>query len=557
MIERVEIVRNGGSTLYGSNAIAGTVNIITKKPEKNNFYFSTNQAFIKGGSPDRTYMLGANVVNENQKTGASIYSYRRERTQWDANGDGFSEIGLLESNSFGFKSFAKFSRLNKLILQGYSIHENRRGGNKFEFQPFQTDITEMTKHLILNGGFTFEQFTSNLKHKFSVYSSLQKINRDSYYGSNRDTNAYGRTKDFGLVSGIQYTGKLGRALGGKHALTAGVEYIGNLLEDNAPAYQRIIKQNASIIAFYLQDNYNLNSNLYITPGIRLDKHTLLKRPVLSPRVNLLYRIRDEVQLRAGYARGFRAPQVFDEDLHITQVGGGGTVVTNANDLTAEFSNALSTSIDYNRYLNDFALGLTFDVFYNQLQNAFILEELGSDGSGNLLLERRNGEGAKVAGLNFHPKLIYKNKIHLELSFTFQNSQYDAPVQWSEKVQNQNRRFFRTPNAYGFYVLSWHIIPSFSLHLSGVYTGGMVIQHYQGYIEEDRLEKTSSFLENNFKLQFQIPNKNNYKISLSAGIQNYTNAFQSDFDKGVNRDSGYIYGPARPRTYFLGLNLHFR
>jgi outer membrane receptor for ferrienterochelin and colicins len=89
----------------------------------------------------------------------------------------------------------------------------------------------------------------------------------------------------------------------------------------------------------------------------------------------------------------------------------------------------------------------------------------------------------------------------------------------------------------------------------VYTGGMIAQHYQGYIEEDRLEETPSFLENNFKLEYQIPNKNKHKLSLSAGIQNYTNAFQNDFDKGPNRDSAYIYGPARPRTYFLGLNLY--
>ncbi|MCK0205650.1 TonB-dependent receptor plug domain-containing protein, partial [Ornithobacterium rhinotracheale] len=62
MIDRVEVVRSGGSALYGSSAIAGTVNIITKEPINNRAYISTNQAYIGGKSADRTYMAGADVV---------------------------------------------------------------------------------------------------------------------------------------------------------------------------------------------------------------------------------------------------------------------------------------------------------------------------------------------------------------------------------------------------------------------------------------------------------------------------------------------------------------
>jgi outer membrane receptor for ferrienterochelin and colicins len=47
-------------------------------------------------------------------------------------------------------------------------------------------------------------------------------------------------------------------------------------------------------------------------------------------------------------------------------------------------------------------------------------------------------------------------------------------------------------------------------------------------------------------------KEKFQIQLSGGIQNILNSYQSDFDKGVNRDASYIYGPSRPRTFFIGL-----
>jgi outer membrane receptor for ferrienterochelin and colicins len=69
MIERVEIVRSGGSALYGSSAVAGTVNVITKEPKNNSFYLNSNQSLIDGQASDRTFMAGTDIVNENKTTG--------------------------------------------------------------------------------------------------------------------------------------------------------------------------------------------------------------------------------------------------------------------------------------------------------------------------------------------------------------------------------------------------------------------------------------------------------------------------------------------------------
>ena len=93
MIERVEVVRGGGSALFGSSAIAGTVNIITKEPIRNSGSFShTISNFDGSGSFDNNTTLNLSLVSSDSKMGAYVYGQSRHRSAWDSNGDGFSEL---------------------------------------------------------------------------------------------------------------------------------------------------------------------------------------------------------------------------------------------------------------------------------------------------------------------------------------------------------------------------------------------------------------------------------------------------------------------------------
>jgi outer membrane receptor for ferrienterochelin and colicins len=114
MVDRVEVVRGGGSVLYGGNAIAGTVNIITKDPIKNSFEAGINQSFTNFEAPDRTITFNGSIVSDKLDKGVTFFGYNRKRDPWDANGDGFSEIVKLQSNTFGFDAFWNTSDRGKL-----------------------------------------------------------------------------------------------------------------------------------------------------------------------------------------------------------------------------------------------------------------------------------------------------------------------------------------------------------------------------------------------------------------------------------------------------------
>jgi outer membrane receptor for ferrienterochelin and colicins len=114
MVERMEVVRGGGSALFGGNAIAGTVNIITREPSRNSFNVESRIGTInvggRKGSNTRTdaqLNVNASVISDNRKTGGYIYTMLRNRGAYDANGDGFSEMVEMENTTFGFNAFHK------------------------------------------------------------------------------------------------------------------------------------------------------------------------------------------------------------------------------------------------------------------------------------------------------------------------------------------------------------------------------------------------------------------------------------------------------------------
>ncbi len=88
MIERVEVIRGGGSALFGSSAIAGTINIITKEPIRNSGFLWTYDPNLDGsGAYDNNTTLNLSWVSSDNKMGAYIYGQNRYRSAWDSNGD--------------------------------------------------------------------------------------------------------------------------------------------------------------------------------------------------------------------------------------------------------------------------------------------------------------------------------------------------------------------------------------------------------------------------------------------------------------------------------------
>ena len=554
MIERVEVVRGGGSALFGANAVGGTINIITKDPINNSFQVASTMSNMNGKSWEQ-YMGGnVSLVAKDNSYGIALYETYRNRNPYDADGDGFSELGKLNMNTFGMRAYYRPHYFSRINVEYHTTNEFRRGGNKFNLQPHEADITEQTKHIINSGGVSYDRYWGE-KHKMSVYGSIQHTDRNSYYGAQKDMNAYGKTNDLTWVVGGMYVGNMDRCLFAPATFTGGVEYQSNSLHDVMTGYHRDMQQDVRIAGGFVQNEWRLNRWTMLV-GARLDKHNLIDHPIFSPRVNFLYKPSDNLQARLTYSTGFRAPQAYDEDLHVTAVGGEGVQIRLADGLREERSNSFSGSVDWSFPMGHWQSNILLEGFYTDLHHVFVLEDIGEDQNGDKIKERRNGSGAKVYGVNLDAKVAHGREAQLQLGFTVQRSRYNRAEVWTSEGEEEQttKRMPRTPDYYGYFTFTSAPLKNFDFSLSGTYTGKMIVPHMAGYIEKSRMEHTPQFMDLNLKLNYTFVLKDHIKMQVNGGVQNIFNSFQKDLDKGEFRDAGYFYGPTQPRTYFVGIKI---
>lgn len=590
MIDRVEIIRGGGSALYGANAIAGTINIITKEPLNNFFQLSTNSALIDGERADHTLSINGAIITDDYKGGVSFFGIKKDRNWYDSNGDGFSEITELNNNSFGFKAYYKIKETEKITLESHFINEYRRGGNRFEFPAHLSDITEQLDHNISGGQLSYERYSENLKNKFSTYISTQYTERDSYYGGGGNTSDpdelllaasyYGKTNDLSLIYGLQFSSNIKRLWAGDFILTVGNETQFNEVEDRMPGYGRIIDQKVINNGTYAQIEVQPTQRLRSLIGLRYDHVKIdgiyefgtgnatgndISLGTINPRFNILFDLTEEMQIRTGIATGFRAPQAFDEELHIETLNGTAQFIRLSDDLNTERSYTATLAYDISKTIGNTDIYFLADGFYTRLDNPFVNEFTNEvlPESGAQIVDKRNGIGAYVTGVNFELNIAPTPYLQIQSGATIQRNAYDqneTVIELADGTEIQSAGFLRSPDVYGFFATNWDVTEKWTTNLSGVYTGPMDIAYEGGSggplgDGTPSLFRTDDFIEINTKLSYNTIIGKQLHITFNVGIQNVFNSFQNDFDEGANRNSTYIYGPTRPRTFFFGIKIN--
>ena len=157
----------------------------------------------------------------------------------------------------------------------------------------------------------------------------------------------------------------------------------------------------------------------------------------------------------------------------------------------------------------------------------------------------------MKGLNAELRLTPHRTLQLQLGGTWQSSRYTgAGQEWSEGCFEQ--RMERTPDLYAYLTGVYNPLKQLQLTVSGTFTGPMLIYHnVDGGVEQ---VTTPSFLDLSLKAAYSIPFGKRVALELNAGVQNLFNSYQQDLEVGPERDSQYIYGPAQPRTLFVGAKL---
>ncbi|MCW3804621.1 TonB-dependent receptor [Plebeiibacterium marinum] len=586
MIQQIEVVKGGGSALYGSNAIAGTINLITKEPTNNIFEASIQNGYIgldKNPKSDLNINLNTTIVSEDKNTGIALYATNRNREGYDANGDTFTELSKIKNTTFGTNMYHRIGYRNKISLDYFHIVEERRGGDMLNSKEHEANITESANHNINTGAINFTRFIGENNGQLSIYASAQHVDRSTYYGARQyedgfifelpmndpeqlslgtpDMSSYGSTKDLSYSYGIQTKGGSGR-----HSYIAGIENIGSNMKDKKLGYTDsegyhpdviISDQTMNTLGIFGQYDYEMKK-ITISAGFRVDNYNItnkesgesnsdLSNTVFSPRLNFLYKPIKQLQVRSSFSTGFRAPQIFDEDLHIETAGNRKVIHKNGKGLKQESSNSYMLSLDYQGKVNNGNFEIMVEGFYTGLKDAFANENSEPNENGEVIYTRVNGGAACVNGISMDAKYFPSANWDIQFGFTSQKSEYD------EMQDHGSKEYLRTPNNYGYFTFNTEPVKNFSISLNGTYTGSMQIQYFGNTINGELID-TDKFFDLGAKAEYILKLKKGFDLGINLGMKNIFNSYQDDFESGINRDPAYVYGPSLPRSIFFGIKI---
>lgn len=545
MVERIEIVKGGGSALYGPGSVGGVINIIPREPAERGALVELRSDMMSG-DPGYSLNGSADWVSPTQKALVTVFGQFDRVRPVDLTGDGYTEVSRRGLDAVGARAAAYLmGNAAKLTLDVTSLVEARRGGNRLDRPPHEADIAESIDSRRRSVSATWFH-VRNPRLDYRITTSWAGAWRDSYYGTGRDPNAYGDTRNQLFV----IDGQINR-YAGRHTLSWGGQFTRETLVDEQIAYGRHTDATYRNAGVFAQDDWAFAKGWELIYGARADRHSAVHRMIVSPRAALMWSPRPALDIRASIARGFRAPQVFDEDLHLSSVGGEARLIRLAQDLFEERSTNVMLGAEWKPTAGRGQALVELNGFSTRLTDLFHVQEDDDPETDAFEFMKTNFGGARVYGVEFNLGWGIGDDFVLQGGIVEQRARFD-----SAEPDFGSRTFFRTPDRYGNLTVTWNLHHVADFFAGVRYSGPMSVPHYAGAVESDRLERSPSFVTVDTSASRSLGSWQGRTVTLTIHGRNLTNAYQKDLDQGPLRDAAYVYGPRFPRTFGVGLRVDF-
>lgn len=553
LVERIEIVKGPASSLYGSEAVGGLINIITKNP--NNTPKFSADVFT-------TTWLETNVdlggkLNVGKKATSLIgLNYFNYGQTIDNDNDGFTDVTAQNRISvFNKWNFARNqNRLFTMAVRG--LYEDRWGGNinwekKYRGGDEIYGESIYTKRGELLGSYQLPT-TEKLMLSFSGTAHFQ----NSYYG----TTPYVANQKIGFAQLI-WDKKIK-----KNDLLAGIATRYTYYDDNTPATAILNENNPEktwLPGIFAQDEISFNEKHKVLLGIRYDYNSIHGN-IFTPRFAYKWKINDNDILRFNAGTGFRVVNLFTED-HAALTGSREVVI--ADNLDPEKS--INANLNYIKkiyFSNGTFLGIETTAFYTRFSNK-IVSDYETDPN-KIIYNNINGY-ALSQGISCNADLSFTNGLKFILGATYMDV--------SNVENGVKTRPYLTENFTSTWSVSYKINP---WQLAIDYTGNLYSPMKLPLLNEYDPRNPNSPWYSLQNIQFTYTGWKNFE--LYAGIKNLLNftpmrdnpflisRTEDPFDKNVQYDANgkvlvtpdnpygltfdttYVYGPNQGIRGFFGL-----
>lgn len=570
LVERIEVVKGGASVLYGPGAVAGVVNVIPMRPERDGIRAALDTQRVAGHSTAFGSLLGAQTFAGGF---VNLFAQGDHSPAIDLNGDDYSELARRTLVTAGARGEWRAAAGTSVALDYQFTAERRRGGNHLDRAAYLANIAEQIDSDVHRGSISLTQRLGDETRIIATYA-LSRLDRRSFYGGLGEVetdpsapgynpaalataaaasrNQYGRTRDT-----FHYGELRMETLVGPHALLGGVQLRSESVVDrgedaDGKRLATIVDDRFGTLGAFVQDEWTISEGLRLVIGGRLDKSSELDDVIVSPRIGLWASPGPALVLRANYSTGYRAPEVFSEDIHIDVLGARPIRIVNTPGLTTERANSVAIGFDWRPTWGDGAFTLDGQAYWTRLRDTFFLGAIEQAADGSLFRTRSNAGGSRVMGAEINTTYRFTPTLNASVGAAYIDARYDAaqPIFDDGTTLLTTRRYLKSPRLSGVGQVVWRTTPFFDAFLAARYTGPMRVLNNR--LGEVRQSDPYLVLDLTGTRHFPI-GQDGREIDVTLGIKNLTGARQRDLEVGAGRDSDYVYGPRLPRTVFVRIN----
>ncbi len=598
-IDKIEVVKGAGSALYGSGAVAGAINIVTKEP---GFVPKTTVDAQMGSYSTNKFDLNSSLRNEKGNIGLNIFTQRYTEGVIDETGagltqeevknkDGISDRVMTNLTNAGFGLYIDnaFMKKDKLIIRGKSVFEKREGGTMTD-DYFRNPLTDGTENITTDRYEASLSYNKKIKTKSEINFTFTYVNHDrnatndSYLGDYmathndnvpdlRNMRPY-LANENSLTSTLSFNTKVG-----KHSFIAGLQSFYDKLEESGmyivmddaspylgQSYRSVADKSAREFGLFAQDEWAVTDKLVVVPGVRLDHHysaeeyiadkqvfetknfpkTSFDETAINPRLVIKYELSEKITLRANAGTGFRAPYGFSEDLHLCS---GSPRVWKSSDLNPETSISYNLSADYygkntRVSTNLFRTDLKDKIGFTDADAS--VAALGYD------YQWKNIDDAFVQGVELSVMANLAKNLGLGVDLTYNQGEYkNVREDWvGTEYESESKYISRFPTTTGNLKLDYSP-KTWTFAVTGNYQGTMYIDYYNEEIDpvlgdQSKIKKTDPFMLFNARVSKRL---NQFK--LYGGVNNIFNYVQGERHLD---DAAFMYAPVYGTMFYGGISI---
>lgn len=517
-IERIEVVRGPLSALYGSEALAGVVNVLTRRPEDRlEVSALAMQGFRDGPGGNSTQLsalVGGPIISDTLGVVAWGEYRKRDRTQNPVD-PRQSELEARKALSGSIIAWWKPAPGQRFEIGHATIDDDRArdtittGTNPIYYE-YQDHITRAQTHGAYTGTWDWGEVQAR-----AYRSVLERVNeRDQNQEPTRPTKAVDFVAD-GRVTVNLFAG---------NRLTVGGEHRNEALRDASVNSEG--RSSVNHDAVFVQDEWSFGDLGSLTVGSRFDHHPAYGWQT-SPRAYLVLKPVEGLVLRGGVGRAFKAPSLKQLSLgYITVAAGGRFIITGNPDLKPETSTAYEAGATY--YGKGWHIGATlFQTDLRGLVQTICVENCGIRGR-----ERRayvNVDRARLRGVELSAEVMPVERLSLSASYTYVDP----------RNLTADQELAERPNHSIKWAARWEPIDGSTVNLRGRYVGKQTIYQNNVPVRLDGYDLWS----------LDASHAVSARLTLKAGVDNV-------FKTRLAEDSA-LYSYAEPgRVFFVGLGAAF-